>query len=216
MGIKSQYIQTLISEPVEYHEEIIDELKHFKRNFKYSAINTPEGVAARVRGMQDMLDSFCLIMNLPTVQLQAANVETNGDSSSSFYCRETRTITIAYRLSIITLLHEFAHHIFIPTGNTETDEHLARRWSINLFKKVYPIAFEKLEMGSSEPNSFVLRMPRAGRSSRTALPAGYDRMLRALGQGMREITRPPRRIEAVATPVIEGQPITTQEVGNAV
>lgn len=42
------------------------------------------------------------------------------------------------RISIITTLHEFAHHLY---GSSELE---ACRWSIQLFKKTFPQAYAKL------------------------------------------------------------------------
>lgn len=55
------------------------------------------------------------------------------------YNRGTHTITLLPNLSVVTYLHEFAHAL---KGSSEHD---ACRWSINLFRKVFPEQFAKLE-----------------------------------------------------------------------
>jgi len=64
-------------------------------------------------------------------------VYTKPCGSGDCYFPGERTIYIQGK-SIITALHEFAHHIF---GASETK---ACRWSVWLFKKVFPKSFEKL------------------------------------------------------------------------
>jgi hypothetical protein len=56
----------------------------------------------------------------------------------SHYNIKTHTINLENN-SIVTALHEFAHHIFGPS------ELQACRWSIWLFKKTFPNSFQKLK-----------------------------------------------------------------------
>jgi len=58
---------------------------------------------------------------------------------SSCYSPQLNRIALNESLSIVTALHELAHHLFGP------DEKKACRWSVHLFKKAFPKAFEKLE-----------------------------------------------------------------------
>lgn len=62
-----------------------------------------------------------------------------GNSGMSNYCPSTRTITLHGKLSVITLLHEWAHYKF---GG---DEYQACRWSLNLFHRCFPISWERLQ-----------------------------------------------------------------------
>jgi len=70
-----------------------------------------------------------------------------ADSRSSFYHRKTNTIVMVEKLSIITFLHEFAHAL-------GKDEVGATRWSLTLFKRVWPDQFERLQ-----PDGHTLIMP---------------------------------------------------------
>jgi len=58
--------------------------------------------------------------------------------TDSHYNPQTRTINL-HNTSIITALHEFAHHLFGPS------ELKACRWSVWLFKKTFPNNFKKLK-----------------------------------------------------------------------
>lgn len=154
MGAKSDYVNRLTAETPEYPGLVIDSLKQFKRGFKFNApVPEPDRTEQRVAGMKGLLAVLCSAYSIQPVNLRVYN--TNGGSSeSSNYISETRTITMVGRLSIITLLHEFAHAINLSGG-----EEFARKWSLCLFKTVYPRAFERLDMANESPECFVLRMP---------------------------------------------------------
>jgi len=57
----------------------------------------------------------------------------SGDSS---FCPATNTITLRGKLSVVTYLHEFGHAL-------GRDERGACKWSLNLFKRTFPILFAK-------------------------------------------------------------------------
>ncbi len=59
-----------------------------------------------------------------------------SDSGRSAYLPKMRTVVLRGKLSISTALHEYAHHL----GKNERQ---ACRWSLNLFKRVWPILFSR-------------------------------------------------------------------------
>lgn len=59
-----------------------------------------------------------------------------SDSGSSAYLPQMRTVVLRGRLSVVTALHEYAHVL-------GKDEHQACRWSVNLFKRVWPRLFAR-------------------------------------------------------------------------
>lgn len=59
-------------------------------------------------------------------------------SRSSYYLPSVRTVVLVGEPSIITALHELAHHLF---GRSELK---ACRWSVHLFRKTFPRAFARL------------------------------------------------------------------------
>lgn len=61
-----------------------------------------------------------------------------GDSGSSCYIPTVQAIILRGRLSVVTYLHEFAHHLY---GNSEQ---IACRWSVNLFRRCFPKSWQKL------------------------------------------------------------------------
>lgn len=69
-------------------------------------------------------------------RLEFDDVEADRSSASSSYDEVMHQITLCGRLSVVTFLHEFAHAL-------GKDERQACRWSINLFKRCFPISFER-------------------------------------------------------------------------
>lgn len=75
----------------------------------------------------------------------------------SGYNRESRTIRLeSTKLSVLSFLHEFAHCVY---GSSEL---IACRWSVNLFKKVWPRSFERCHF---EGHLLVRNVPRQVREA---------------------------------------------------
>jgi len=164
MANKSEYVKRLVAEEIAFPEAVLTALKHFKKTYRNRDL--PAGLVARREGMEEMLEKFCTAYNIPAIAFAVDDLSENGDSGSSSFCSISRTITMRGKLSVITFLHEFAHALLPDTG-----EEGARKWSLTLFKKVYPRAFERLEMGEPGENAFLLRVPG------TAGTSGAVRML---------------------------------------
>ena len=114
------------------------------------------------------------------INLEAAMLREGSDSLRSTYNHHTRTITMVGKLSVITLLHEFAHALL---GKRED---FAQDWSINLFRIIYPRAFEGL--ASPYPRAF------EGLDS----PCGHVLMK---GNDLRTIEAPVRTVAVDLTPL---------------
>jgi hypothetical protein len=139
----SDYMAQILATPVEYHPHIIEALRDFKRNHKIGN----ESNEARLEGMRVLLAEIACSQGIRCPELEMRNI--NGrDSGLSYYDKVNHKIVMRGKLSIVTLLHEIAHSVF------RHDEHMARVWSINLFKKVYPKAFKRLEV----VDGFVLKI----------------------------------------------------------
>ncbi len=92
---------------------------------------------ARFRGLNDALAEA---YEMPTPELRFAGID--GSFSGASSCRrrgEARpaVITMRGKLSVVTFLHEFAHAL-------GRDERGACRWSINLFRRVFPEQYARL------------------------------------------------------------------------
>jgi len=138
------YLEQIHATPMEYHPHIIEALKTFKRNHRLGN----ESNEARLAGMQVLLEEISSAQRITAPELIMRNID-GSDSGDSNYNPADHRITMLGKLSIITFLHEIGHAVF------QYDEHMARVWSIKLFKKVYPKAYARLEVH----NGFVLKMP---------------------------------------------------------
>lgn len=141
-GKKSAYIMSLVAEDIPFPVTVVEKLKWFKKNFKYnSTLPFDHATEARFQGMKELLAVLCEAYNMEAINFEKANIVQSGESSRSYWNAAEGKILMVGKLSIITFLHEFAHSMGF-------DEEQARKWSLTLFKKVYPIAFEKLTMGA--------------------------------------------------------------------
>lgn len=125
---------------IKFIKGVIPALKKFKDRKAFGTKTNK----TRLKYMQILVKDFAEVYNVepPTVEVEGIDLskkvkDTNDDSGSSSYSPATKTITMRGKLSIITVLHEFAHHL-------GKNERLAAIWSINLFRKVYPNQFAKL------------------------------------------------------------------------
>jgi hypothetical protein len=119
--------------------------------------------------MAAMTTVFCTALNIEPVGFRAFDITVDGNSSHSYFDSIERCITMIGKLSVITFLHEFAHAL-----NPDGAEEFARMWSLTLFRKVYPKAFENLFMATKGSNEFfMVRRPEqnAAEAFRLVLPA---------------------------------------------
>lgn len=127
----------MVDDNVKHKPEIIKALWAFKRKKPWRDGRKSE---YRLECMRELINDFSAIYEIDAPRLEwVDSVSNNGQ-----FNMRTNVITIFGELSTITLLHEFAHAKF---GRCERK---AVKWSINLFRKVFPKQFEKLmERGSN-------------------------------------------------------------------
>lgn len=123
-------------------EEVLDDRMKFKKGvvealLEFKGKRTKEDTE-RLGAMADLVEDLSTIYEIATPSFKAEGLQANGFSGASSYNQETHEITMRGKLSVIALLHEFAHVL----GKNEWD---AAKWSINLFRKVYPDEFERLQ-----------------------------------------------------------------------
>lgn len=124
--------EAIINEEHLHKPEVIKAVKQWKRETWREVKNAePE---RRFEALSMLCHKLAEIYRKP---LQA--VMFHPASPSCSYTATTRTINLNHSLSIISTLHEFAHHAFGP------DETKACRWSVWLFKKTFPKAYEQLD-----------------------------------------------------------------------
>lgn len=129
--------QEIMASPVKFKRETLRTVKEWKSEqfTNWKTKNHTEKLAA----LYALITKLSQLYNKPVCVTQGGS-----------YCYLPLTKTIGIQegnYSIISTLHEFAHHIF---GSSEKQ---ACRWSVWLFKKVFPKSFAKLRFA---PNSHML------------------------------------------------------------
>ena len=97
-------------------------------------------LATRKRKFRRLNKALADVYELATPRLRFGVID--GSFSGASSCRrreagETAVITMRGKLSVVTYLHEFAHAL-------GRDERGACKWSVNLFRRVFPRQYAKL------------------------------------------------------------------------
>lgn len=114
--------EKIMATEVKFKKEVISYIKGWQKD-KWSQNKNDESIYCLLTGLSQIYNKPVCITNEPT---------------DSHYNSNTGTINL-HNTSIITALHEFAHHLF---GASELQ---ACRWSVWLFKKTFPKSFAKLK-----------------------------------------------------------------------
>ena len=93
----------------------------------------------------------CLAALADAYGLQAITLKHDGNragtSATSDLARDGRKITMRGRLSVVTLFHLFAKCRAIQSGAGLDGQHFpAITWSVNLFKRKFPISFARCRL----------------------------------------------------------------------
>lgn len=125
--------EAILAEPMPTHKPAVIALtKQWKREvWKISKSGSPE---QRFEALKTLLNRIAVEHYQKPVEV----VYSPGIPSCA-YNQVLNRIMINESLSIISSLHELAHHLFGP------DETKACRWSVHLFKKTFPKAYAGLE-----------------------------------------------------------------------
>lgn len=122
--------EEIIAKPIKHKREVINVVRHWKKeNWLPARQSNPLEKFAVIKD---------LLSNIAFAYGEQVNVEFIPNLPSCGYDPRTQTIFINNTVSIISSLHELAHHLF---GDSELK---ACRWSIWLFKKTFPKAYSKL------------------------------------------------------------------------
>jgi hypothetical protein len=95
----------------------------------------------RKRKFRRLNDALARAYGMPAPELRFERID--GSFSGASSCRRRgdgrpAVITMRGKLSVVTFLHEFAHAL-------GRDERGACRWSINLFRRVFPEQYTRLQ-----------------------------------------------------------------------
>jgi hypothetical protein len=119
----------VLDPPVRFRPAVVVAVKQFARSKPYRG-----DLSARKTKFLALHLDLCGIYGKRTrLTFAALN---GGDSGASHYCPAADEITLCGRLSVVTMLHEFAHAL-------GRDERGAARWSVNLFRKCFPRSFAR-------------------------------------------------------------------------
>jgi hypothetical protein len=114
-----------------FKPEVIKIVKNWQKVcWKIITPRTPEN---KFHALSILINDLSELYNKPVC------VEYRPSLHSCCYVPNIKTVYINDSASIISLLHEFAHHVF---GHSETK---ACKWSVWLFKKTFPLSFNKLK-----------------------------------------------------------------------
>jgi len=124
-----------LSDRTKYRRGVIATVKEFKREGPWRG--SIEERKARFRRLNEALAGA---YEMPTPDLRFERI--GGSFSGASSCARQgdgrpAAITMRGRLSVVTFLHEFAHAL-------GKDERGACRWSINLFRRVFPRQYARL------------------------------------------------------------------------
>jgi hypothetical protein len=122
-------VDEVLDPPVRFRAETVQAVRRFKRSKPW------RGTVDERKAKFDRLHRDLNAVYRRATRL-AFGVLDGGDSGSSHYTPSTDTITLCGRLSVLTYLHEFAHAL-------GRDERGACRWSLNLFRAVFPVSFSR-------------------------------------------------------------------------
>lgn len=122
--------QEVLNPPVVFKQSTIGAVTNFKINNPWEG--SIEDRFAKFRQLNDDLNKIYG----KSVSLEKGRINFS-DSGSSYFNAVDNVIVLKGRLSVITYLHEYAHVL-------GKDERQAVRWSLNLFKQVFPDKFARL------------------------------------------------------------------------
>ena len=122
-------VAEVLDPPVRFKPETVEAVRRFKRSKPW------RGTEDERKAIFNRLHAeLCLVYSKRTHL--AFGVLDGGCSGESHYRPSTDTITLCCRMSVVTYLHEFAHAL-------GRDERGACRWSLNLFRQVFPRSFAR-------------------------------------------------------------------------
>jgi hypothetical protein len=120
----------IVDETLHFMPEVVDAVNEFKRTSPYS-----RGDDNRWNGLCRLL--FRLNSHYKTVVSLAYIEDDKKTSLRSRFIIDRNIIVMVGKLSLITFLHEYFHALGL-------NEHYAVKYSVSLFKKCFPEAYEKL------------------------------------------------------------------------
>lgn len=153
-------VEEVLDDEIKYRRGVIPALKGWK-SLKLWGSKTNQmrldGLIVLAEQLAPLYDIAVPTVVVDGIDLNAIVRDTKmNPSGSSSYAPGSHTITMRGNLSIITFLHEFGHAL----GKNEKK---TCHWSINLFRKVFPKQYAKLD---HEKHTLVRQRPNEDAISR--------------------------------------------------
>lgn len=121
--------QNIMKNPIKFKKETIITIKQWKKIWQPQKLQKKEKLQALIM----LIKLLAILYNKPV------KTKYKPKAKSFSYSIITKTIILNKTLSIISTLHEFAHHLHGPS------ELQACRWSIHLYKETFPKNFKALK-----------------------------------------------------------------------
>ena len=120
--------QVILRRPVRHRQRTIALVQNWKRQYRGS-LRSRMSLCILVSRLANLYDRPCTVRFID-----------NPGETGAYYDPSTATITLnGARLSVVTTLHEFAHHLF---GRSEVR---ACRWSVWLFRRTFRRSYRRLD-----------------------------------------------------------------------
>jgi hypothetical protein len=127
-----QSVAECLEDGRKYKPDVLRVMKAFRRDKPWRGT-----LIERKAKIVDLHLKLCHFYGLTTA-LDTTQVSETGNSGASCYEPGRNRITLRGRLSVVTYLHEFGHAL----GYGEQG---ACRWSLNLFRRIFPNSYERLQ-----------------------------------------------------------------------
>ena len=122
--------------------EVVDNAARFRatalRAVRVFAASNPWSgtIPERKEKLRGLNKSLAAAYNIPEPELPFGRID-GSSSGSSHYIPSHHRIVLEGKLSVVTYMHEFAHA-------RRMGERSACRWSINIFRKCFPLQYSRL------------------------------------------------------------------------
>jgi len=132
MSSYPETVKEVLHKNTKYKRGVLAVMKRFRKSKAWRGT-----VEERKAKFVKLHEELCEIYGKSTA-LEFGDVAHNRGSGNSCYWSMRDKIVLSGRLSVVTYLHEFGHAL-------GKDERGACKWSINLFRRIFPKSYKKLQ-----------------------------------------------------------------------
>lgn len=124
-------VNEVLDPKMKFKPAALKALRAFKRSKPWRGTQ-----GERINKFEKVVADLSAAYGIDAPEMDFTGINLAEDSGSSSYFPAFHAIFLRGRLSVVTLLHEFAHAM----GKGEWE---ASRWSINVFRRIWPKQFAK-------------------------------------------------------------------------